>query len=208
MESNLRIRLITEADAQAALEVYKPYVISTAITFEYGVPTLEDFSNRIRLVTAEYPWLVCEHKKRIIGYAYASKHRFKIGYRWSPESTIYMVSDFHRRGIARVLYETLFDLLKLQGFVNLFAGVALPNEKSEGFHRALGFFEIGNFKKIGYKLGRWHDVRWFQLHLADHIQDPPPPRKLAEVQYSPQFSAILQSANEKLKALPHSMEVI
>ena len=78
--SKMQIRLIADADAQAVLNVYAPYVISTSITFEYDVPTLEDFKHRIKLVIEDYPWLVCEHENTIIGYTYASKHRFKIGY--------------------------------------------------------------------------------------------------------------------------------
>ncbi len=147
---------------------------------------------------ADYPWLVCEYNNEIIGYAYGSRHRYRTAYSWSPESTVYISDKFHRLGIARVLYEALFELLKLQGYVNVYAGVSLPNPKSEDFHQALGFYEIGVFKKIGFKHGGWRDTRWFQLHLVQHPDNPLKPKKLPEVQNTPAFNAILEAANAKL----------
>jgi L-amino acid N-acyltransferase YncA len=199
MPSNLNIRLITLADAEATLAIYAPYVQNTIISFEYEVPALEDWIKRIETNTAEYPWLVCEDGSRMVGYAYGSKHRYRTAYSWSPESTVYMAEDYHRRGIARILYETLFALLKLQGYFNVYAGVGLPNVKSEAFHEAMGFQEIGIFKKVGYKLGNWHDTRWFQLHLAEHHVNPEFPKKLAEVKTTADFRQILAAANGRLK---------
>jgi L-amino acid N-acyltransferase YncA len=198
MEKEFTIRRITENDAQAVLDIYRHYVLNTIISFEYEVPTLEEYLERIRTNTADYPWLVCSTGNKIIGYAYASKHRYRTAYQWSPESTIYLTPEFHHRGIARVLYETLFSLLKLQGHFNVFAGVALPNEKSVRFHMALGFKEIGIFKKVGYKFGNWHDTHWFQLDLSEHISDPPSPKTLEEVIASSSFQSIITNANERV----------
>jgi L-amino acid N-acyltransferase YncA len=199
MNNKLAIRLIKNDDNKEALEVYKPYVVSTSITFEYDVPSLDDFSTRIETIANEYPWLVCLKDDKIIGYAYASKHRYKTAYQWSPESTVYLSSDYHRKGIAKILYKTLFSILRLQGYINVYAGVALPNIKSEEFHKALGFYEIGDFKKIGYKLGKWHDVRWFQLHLTEHIDNPPIPKSIKEIEATSEFQTIFTIANEQLK---------
>lgn len=204
MTKDFKIRLINLDDAKATLEIYRPYVQNTIISFEYEVPTLQEWETRIKTNTAEYPWLVCEYKKQIIGYAYGSKHRYRTAYSWSPESTVYLSDKFHRLGIARVLYETLFDLLKLQGYVNVYAGISLPNVKSEDFHQALGFYEIGIFKKIGFKHGAWHDTRWFQLHLIEHPDNPMKPKTLSEVQNTSDFNAILEKANLKLTNLTDS----
>ena len=201
MDKKFSIRLITESDAGEVLEIYKPYVLNTIISFEYEVPALHEYVQRIRTNTAEYPWLVCLQNNKIIGYAYASKHRYRTAYQWSPESTVYLSPEFHRKGIARILYETLFSMLRLQGYFNVYAGVSLPNEKSVGFHRSLGFEDIGIFKKIGYKFGNWHDTHWFQLHLTEHIYDPPVPKKLNEVAASPAFQLILKNANERVKSI-------
>jgi len=103
--------------------------------------------------------------------------------------------------MAVVLYQTLFSLLRLQGYFNVYAGVGLPNKKSESFHQALGFEEIGIFKKVGYKLGNWHDTRWFQLHLANHPQNPPFPQKLADVKNTDAFRHIIEQANNQLNEI-------
>ena len=177
MDNKFTIRLITEADAGEVLEIYKPYVQDTIISFEYEVPALEEFLQRIKSYTSEYPWLVCLLGNKIIGYAYASKHRDRTAYQWSVDSAIYLSPEVHRNGIARILYESLFSILRLQGYFNVYAGISLPNEKSVGFHKAMGFEEIGIYKKTGYKQGRWHNTVWFQLHLAEHLDDPPKPKK-------------------------------
>ncbi len=135
MNGDFEIRLITENDIASALEVYRPYVLNTAITFEYEVPTIEEFTQKMNTIIPEYPWLVCVHKDEVIGYAYGSKHRYRTAYQWSPESTVYLDGRFHGQGIARVLYETLFELLKLQGYINVYAGVG----KERSFSRGIGF---------------------------------------------------------------------
>ena len=198
MSDQYKIRLITPADADHVLEIYKPYVLNTYITFEYNVPSPEEWKNKIEKITTKYPWLVCTYKEEITGYAYGSTHRDRTAYQWSPESTAYMSEKFHRKGIARILYETLFAMLKLQGYINVYAGVGLPNTKSEEFHKALGFTELGIFKNVGYKLGAWHDTKWFQLHLSPHTINPSPPKSIAEIKNTPAFKEILQHANSKL----------
>lgn len=139
-----------------------------------------------------------KEENEIIGYAYGSRHRYRTAYLWSVESTVYVSDKYHRLGIARVLYETLFELLKLQGYVNVYAGVSMPNIKSEEFHLALGFSEIGIFKKIGFKFGAWHDTKWFQLHLIEHPANPEKLKTFSEVQNTPYFNTILETANLKL----------
>lgn len=201
MDTTLHIRLIADDDAAQVLAIYAPYVQNTIISFEYEPPSLEEYRQRIQTVTAEYPWFVCLQGDTIIGYAYAGKHRYRTAYQWSPESTVYMSPEFHRQGIARVLYETLFDVLRLQGYFNVYAGVGLPNEKSVGFHRALGFEEIGIFKKVGYKHGNWHDTQWFQLHLAHHILNPPIPKTIHDVKDSEPFALIMENAQNRLSRL-------
>ena len=201
MDHNYTIRLITESDAAGVLAIYAPYVRNTIISFEYEVPSPDEYLQRIKTNTVDYPWLVCLQDDKIIGYAYGSRHRYRTAYQWSPESTVYLAPEVHRKGIARILYETLFSLLRLQGYFNVYAGVGLPNEKSVGFHKALGFEEIGVFKKVGYKLGNWHDTHWFQLHLAAHTDNPPTPKTLAEVADTAAFRVVLAEANEKLKSI-------
>ena len=201
MDNKYSIRLITESDAEEVLNVYKYYVDNTVVSFEYEAPTPEEYLQRIRTNTDKYPWLVCLHKDRIIGFAYASTHRYRTAYQWSPESTVYFAPDFHAKGLGRIIYETLFLLLKLQGYYNVFAGITLPNEKSVGLHQALGFKEVGIFKNIGYKHGHWHHTQWFQLDLAEHILNPAAPKKLNAVITTAPFQSILATANERVSKI-------
>lgn len=196
MENNFEIRFIKESDVSALLNIYRPYVLDTAITFEYDVPTIEEYLERIKVNTAEYPWLVCTLNEKIIGYAYASKFRYRTAYQWSPESTIYLSPDVHGKGIAKILYRALFSILSLQGYFNVYAGVALPNAKSEGLHLTLGFKEIGVFENIGYKLGKWHDTKWFQLKLKEHVDQPATPSKVGSIKHTPELIQIITEANE------------
>lgn len=198
MGNRFEIRLIEAADAAAALEIYTYYVLNTAVTFEYDVPSLEEFRERIRVNTIDYPWLVYTVDNVIAGYAYGSRHRPKAAYQWSPESTIYLSEAVHGKGIGTALYNALFAILKLQGYFNVYAGVSLPNEQSEGFHKALGFEGLGVFWKIGYKLGNWHDTKWFQLTLRENKHDPEIPRKLREVIGSPELNDILIEINRSI----------
>jgi L-amino acid N-acyltransferase YncA len=200
MKNEFNIRLINLNDAQATLEIYRPYVEKTIISFEYDAPDMEEWEKRIRTITAEYPWLVCEHNGEVIGYAYASKHRYRTAYSWAVESTIYLSEKFHHKGVAAILYEALFQLLWLQGYVNVYAGVTVPNIKSEKFHLSSGFYDVGYFKKIGFKFGAWHDTRWFQRHLAEHPDNPMKPKIPAEIINTPAFKKTLEDANTKLAA--------
>jgi phosphinothricin acetyltransferase len=175
------IRLATADDAQALLAIYAAYIDHTAITFEYEAPPREEFAGRIRTILAQLPWLVHEQNGRVTGYAYASKHRDRVAYQWSVETSVYIHPDCHRQGIARTLYEALFDLLRRQGYYNAYAGITLPNPKSEQFHRSMGFAPVGVYEKVGYKLGQWHDVGWYHLTLQPHAAKPAALRPVGEV---------------------------
>ena len=196
MDKAFHIRLVKPADYAAILNIYSPYVTSTAVTFEYDVPSLSDFSERIKNICSHYPCLVCEANGEIIGYCYSGIHRVKTAYQWSTECTIYIAQAYHRKGIAKELYKTLFAILKLQGFVNVYAGVSVPNEQSEKFHIKSGFTEIGLFEKIGYKLGQWHNLKFFQLILNEHSANPLPPVSIGEVQKTEEFRKILEEVNK------------
>ena len=201
MRDKFTIRLINEVDAGEVLEIYKPYVEDTIISFEYEAPNLNEFLQRIKTVSSEYPWLVCLFGKMIVGYAYASKHRERTAYQWSVDAAVYLSPSIHGKGISCILYESLFSILRLQGYYNVYAGISLPNEKSVGFHKSMGFEEIGIYNKTGYKHGNWHNTAWFQMHLAEHSENPPIPKKISEIVESAEFRAILNSANQRAESI-------
>lgn len=197
--NNYTIRLATIADAEATLSVYAPYVLHSSATFEYEVPKMDEFKKKIEKITAQYPWLVCECDGGIVGYAYGSMHRDRTAYQWSPEATVYLDERFHRKGIARVLYSALFEMLKMQGYYTAFAGVLATNEKSVEFHRAMGFEDIGLFKNIGYKLGEWHTNLWMQYEIQKPILNPPVPIGIGEIVKTSTFEEIMNKANKQVK---------
>lgn len=201
MHNNYNIRLITPADAEAVLKIYTTYVLHTANTFEYDVPVIEEFRNRIEKISTQYPYLVYEIDGQIAGYAYGSTHRERAAYRWCAEATVYVDEAFHRRGIARALYTTLFTLMKAQGYHSIYVSILCTNTPSVAFHKSIGFEEIGVFKNIGYKLGEWHSNNWMQLFLNNHTTDPKEPTTITEFKKTDDYKKILQAVNEKLNAV-------
>jgi L-amino acid N-acyltransferase YncA len=174
------IRLATPRDARACLDIYGPVVAETAISFENEVPSVEEMERRIATTLEKFPWLVDETPAGVDGYAYGGAHRYRYGYQWTAEVSVYIAPSARGQGVGRRLYTALFELLRQQGYVNLVAGIALPNEASVGLHEAMGFQPIGRYRQIGFKLGRWVDVGWWQLQLREPPEEPEPPRALAE----------------------------
>ena len=172
MVTSKRIRLADVEDAEAILGIYKTYIENTRVTFETEVPSVEAFKERMERIMAHFPWIVCEIDGRIAGYAYGSKHGERAAYRWSADLSVYIDAKFHRRGIASALYRAVMELLRLQGYFTVYAGVSTPNEKSEAFHTAIGFRNLGEFKNVGFKLGLWRGVAWYELPLAEYVAEP------------------------------------
>jgi L-amino acid N-acyltransferase YncA len=175
------IRLATSRDAPGVQAIYAPVVRETAISFELEPPTVDDMGKRIREVVERMPWLVCEHRGEILGYAYASLHRVRAAYQWSADVSVYIDARARRSGVGRGLYRSLLALLVLQGFYQAYAGITLPNPASVGLHESLGFEPVGVYRAVGYKLGAWHDVGWWQLTLQALVIPPDPPMVLRAV---------------------------
>ena len=161
--------------------LYSYYVKHTSITFEYDVPTLEAFQNRIKNTLERYPYLVIEEGGAIQGYAYAGPFHTRAAYGWSCETTIYLHPAAQKRGFGRKLYQALESKLKEMGILNLYACIAFPeiedeylNRNSAGFHAHLGFSHIGTFHQCGYKFGRWYNMIWMEKIIGAHRPQPAP----------------------------------
>jgi len=177
---SLKIRLATSDDAGWIAGIYAPYVRETVISFEMEPPSAEEMAQRIESTLKTYPWLVGEEGGTPIGYAYASQHRARAAYRWSCDVSVYVAPDAQRKGAGMQLYVRLLDMLEGQGFRNAFAGIALPNDASIALHERLGFTHLGTYRDVGYKLGAWHDVGWWQKILTDAPGIPGDPVALPE----------------------------
>jgi L-amino acid N-acyltransferase YncA len=161
------VRDAVSSDAAACAAVYAPYVRDTAITFELEAPGAEQMEARIAASQSSHAWLVLEQDGAVAGYAYGSTWQSRPAYRFSCEVSVYVEMGRRRSGAGRALYEALFERLRSRGFRNAVAGMTVPNEASEGRHLAMGFRPVGTYTNIGYKLGAWHHVAYFQLELAE-----------------------------------------
>ena len=161
----MNIRLANPSDVATLLAIYAPYVENTAITFEYEVPTIEDFANRIEKTLEKYPYLVAEEDGLILGYAYASTYYARAAYDWAVELSVYASQDARGKGVGSKLYDELEDLLDQMGYMHFLACISLPNEDSIAFHTKRGYKQVAHFPKIGYKFERWHDIVWLQKSL-------------------------------------------
>ena len=194
-----QIRHATESDAADIQAIYAPEVLETAITFEIEPPSVEDFRQRIRETTATLPWLVCERDGSVLGYAYAGAHRSRAAYRWSVDVTVYNHRQARGMGIGRALYTALLAMLPLQGLHKAYAGITLPNPGSVGLHQSMGFAPVGVYRGVGYKLGAWRDVGWWDLALQPPPPSPIEPRPLPQLLGSDALAAALQRGNDALR---------
>ncbi len=177
---NVKIRLAGPADAEALLAIYAYYVKNTAISFEYKVPSIEEFSRRIRETLVSYPYLVAESDGKALGYIYASRFSGRAAYDWVAESSIYIDKDSHRLGIGRLLYKKLEQILALQQVTNVYAGIADPEfdgdehltRNSEHFHAAIGYRKVASFSSCGYKFGTWYNLIYMEKMLGEHPCQP------------------------------------
>ena len=169
MTSGITVRPAEPEDAAATLAIYGPIVEKTPISFEEHAPSLEEMVERI---DRSHVWLVAEDSGGVCGYAYAGRFHPRAAYRWSVEVSIYLAESARGRGVGRLLLSKLLDSLKDGGFVNAFAGTTLPNDASVALFESFGFEKIAHQKKVGFKLGAWHDVGWWQLHLVDPPERP------------------------------------
>lgn len=160
------IRPATEADAQAIVNIYNPYITDTVITFEETPLSAEEFALRIRkTLEGGYPYLVDEEDGRVVGYAYASQFRTRIAYRFTAEATVYLDPQYAAKGIGTALYRALLDDLKKRGFHRVIGGITLPNPASVALHEKLRFSKVAHFSECGFKFDQWLDVGFWELKL-------------------------------------------
>ena len=166
------IRLAKKSDSEDILRIYAPYIEDTAVSFETEVPTVAEFAGRIENIGRQYPYLVYQVDNRIVGYAYASRHRERDAYRYDVDVSIYVLHEYQGSGAAYKLYDCLFTILKEQGYYNVYAAYTVPNDKSMKFHNKFGFSLIGTHHNTGYKFGRWHDVTWLEKIMNEGTEKP------------------------------------
>ena len=168
----MSVRFATVQDIPRILEIYAPYVKNTAISFEYTVPTIAEFTRRFSEITARFPWLVWEENGIISGYAYGSLPFERAAYQWCAEASIYLCPEAHGKGIGKQLYAALEKHLQAQGYKKVYAIITTANEASIAFHRAVGYRHTATMPDCGYKFGNWYGTVWMEKKL--NSWDVPP----------------------------------
>ena len=163
-------------DVSLMLAIYAPYVEHTAITFEYTVPSEDEFLRRFHAITENFPWLVAEEDGKILGYAYASRFKERDAYQWAVETSIYVADGMRRRGVGRALHDKLQELLQDQGILNMNACISYIDKEDEyltqdsvRFHERLGYTIVAHFHQCGKKFGRWYDMVWMEKIIGEHL---------------------------------------
>lgn len=173
------VRTATPDDAPAIAAIYAPIVEHTTISFELEPPGVDEMRARIAATLPVLPWLVgTDAAGEVEGYVYASRHRERAAYQWAVDVTAYVRADARGRGVGRRLYAVLCEQLAALGYCQACAGIALPNPASVALHESVGFVAVGVYRDIGFKLGAWRDVGWWQKALRP-VQLPAPPRAYA-----------------------------
>jgi phosphinothricin acetyltransferase len=173
--------MATLKDASAIASIYEPYIRNTAITFEYDPVSAEEIQKRMGSVMKQFPWLVYEKDGRVLGYAYCSRFKERAAFDWDCECSVYIDEKEHRKGIASELYDKLFELVRLQGYFNIYALITYSHESSISLHRKFGFTEVGVYKKTGYKFGQWWDLMVMEKRLRDFNEAPEKPKSYFEM---------------------------
>ncbi len=182
------IRIATTEDAKNLLAIYEPYVRNTAITFEYDVPSITEFTDRIQHTLKKYPYILLEENGQILGYAYASPFKERSAYNWSVETSIYLNKDARGKGYGRQLHDALEKLLKSMGIINMCACIGVPrgedpylDNNSVDFHSHMGYRMVGTFSHSGYKFGRWYDMSWMEKHITTPPAHPQPIKTFPDI---------------------------
>lgn len=168
-----------ERHSGAIAAIYEPHVTRGLASFESVAPDAAEMTGRVSRTLQRTPWLVAVEpatggEERVLGYAYASRHAERAGYRWSVDLSVYLAPEAQGQGLGRRLYDALVPILRLQRFVNAYAGIALPNPASVRLHEAIGMRRIGTYERVGWKHGVWLDVAWWHMRLVDELPDLPP----------------------------------
>jgi L-amino acid N-acyltransferase YncA len=163
---SIQVRPARAEDAAAIASIYNHYIETSIATFEEEAVAAEDMQGRLaRVSDAGYAWLVAEGETGLLGYAYSGQWNPRSAYRYSVETTVYVVSGAGAMGVGTLLYSELFSLLRAANYRVAMAGISLPNDASVALHEKFGMEKVAHFKEVGYKFGRWIDVGYWQVSL-------------------------------------------
>ncbi len=203
------IRNTKKTDLSQLLAIYAPYIEKTAISFEYEVPSLQEFEQRWQGIVQTYPYLVLEQEGQILGYAYASAFHPREAYQWLTEVSIYLAPQAQGKGLGKFFYQKLEACLKAQGVLSALACIATTDQPDDylsnnsfDFHKHLGFREVGHFKKSGYKFGHWYDMKWLEKDLDEKKKKVQPIKAFKETELFKDYEVINSWFSKCIKIHP------
>ncbi len=167
----MEFRFVREDDTEGLLDIYRQY-IDTTITFEYVLPTVDEFRERIRHISKDYPYIVCIEEDKLLGYAYAHQYKERAAFKWNVEFSIYLDKSLTAKGVGTKMYDILFEIVKLQGIKNVYSLISCPNEPSVRLHEKMGFELLVTYKNDGYKNGQWKDLMCYRKTIAPYDEVP------------------------------------
>ena len=182
-----KIQMASPSDAAELLAIYRPYVETTAVSFECAAPSVSEFRGRIAHTLEKYPYLKAVRAGKILGYAYVSPFKPRAAYDWSVETSIYVAQEERSHGVGEALYRVLEEILRRQNITNVNACIVYPYPESIGFHEHLGYHMAAHFTKCGYKLGQWRDMVWMEKLLGEHPAAPQPVVPVSQLDLSDLF---------------------
>jgi L-amino acid N-acyltransferase YncA len=189
------IRLARPEDAAAIGAIYAPYCGESTASFEVIAPTTDEMRERMARLAGRYPWIVYTVGQDVLAYAYAGPHHARAAYVWSVTTSVYVAEAFQGKGIGRVVYQSLLEMLKLQGFVNAVALISVPHSASTRLHAAMGFSRVGMLRDIGYKAGDWRDVELWQKQLSVPPACPREPLTISEASTLPEWPIAMRAGS-------------
>ena len=168
------VRKVTaKKDVAQMLEIYRPYVEQTAISFEYETPSLPEFIHRWETGRTQFPWLLYEEKGEILGFAFAVAPFTRDAYAWCAELSVYVKREARGQGVGRALYAALERQLQAQGYRVFYALITGMNAGSIRFHESMGYSKAAVLPACGWRQGQWHDLVWMQKR----VKGTEPPEK-------------------------------
>jgi len=170
----MKLRMIRNEDIKGAQAVYKPFVKNTPITFEYNVPSYKKFVKRVEKICETYPWIVAEVDGEVAGYAYATRFKERMAFTWDAETYIYVAEQSNNRGIGSALYAALEEILKMQGFYNMYAMITDTAKNSIAFHEKMGYRQMYTLEKSAWKFDQWYGMICMEKKIGNFDETPEP----------------------------------
>lgn len=161
----MTIENICDGDVAACLSIYGYYITDTCVTCEEAIPSLAEFTERVKRITAKYPFLVAKENGKVIGYAYLDAFNPRSAYRITADLSIYLDKDCTRHGTGTALYREIENLARAQGVENIISIITATNENSIRFHEKNGFSCVGTLENVAIKFGQPLSVKYYQKRI-------------------------------------------